>query len=118
MRRQIAGIGVRSRLAVVAAELHEQMNAQGLSARDAGISALKTLIASSDQSLSTTDPDSFKVRYTLVLDYVSGIEAAKLSLDLAKRLAQSKLNELALDIYVDFLPLYFDGLTSAADRRS
>ncbi|UWU16996.1 right-handed parallel beta-helix repeat-containing protein (plasmid) [Rhizobium sullae] len=114
---QIAGVDVHGRLAVVAAELNNQMNAQGLSARDAGVSALKTLIASSDRSLSTTDPDSFKVRYTLILDYMSGIEVANLSLDLAKRLAQSKLNELALDIYVDFLPLYFNGLTSAADRQ-
>ncbi|EUB99778.1 hypothetical protein PMI07_006059 [Rhizobium sp. CF080] len=114
---QIAGVDVRSRLAIVASELHKQMIAQGLSAREAGIRALKTLIGRSDQLLETTDPDSFKVRYTLILDYVSGIDAAKLSLDLAKRLAQSKLNELALDIYVDFLPLYFDGLTSAADRR-
>ncbi|MEX2694831.1 NosD domain-containing protein [Rhizobium mongolense] len=114
---KIAGVDVRSRLAVVASDLHKQMNAQGLSARDAGLSALKTLIDSSGQSLSTTDPDSFKVRYTLILDYVSGMDAAKLSLDLAKRLAQSKLNELALDIYVDFLPLYFDGLTSVTDRQ-
>ncbi|MBB2820010.1 UNVERIFIED_ORG: hypothetical protein GGD59_003273 [Rhizobium esperanzae] len=114
---QIAGVDVHSRLAIVASELHKQMSAQGLTARDAGISALKSLIASTDQSLATSDPDSFKVRYTLILDYISGIDVAKLSLDLAKRLAKAKLNELALDIYVDFLPLYFDELDAPADRQ-
>ncbi len=114
---QIAGVDVHSRLAAAASELHKQMNAQGLTARDAGISALQSLIASHENSFSVTDPDSFKVRYTLILDYISGIDAAKLSLDLAKRLATWKLNGLALDIYVDFLPLYFDGLDTAADRR-
>jgi hypothetical protein len=114
---KIAGVAINSKLAIKAAELRAQLHNQGLSAREAGVMALKTLISSSDQALSTADPDAFKVRYTLILDYISDLDVAKISLDLAKRLSTAKLNDLALDIYADFLPLYYDGLVSAVERQ-
>lgn len=113
---QLAGVDVRSRLPVVAAELRSQMNEKGLSARLAGMKAIETLVAQRDAPLDLNDPEALKVRYTLILDYISGIDVARLAVALAEKLDRSGRPDMALDIYADFLTLYFDGLKSADER--
>lgn len=113
---QLAGVDVRSRLPVVAAELRSQMDEKGLNARVVGMKAIETLVAQPDAPLDLNDPEALKVRYTLILDYISGIDVARLAVALAEKLDRSDRPDMALDIYADFLTLYFDGLKSADER--
>ncbi|PDT80348.1 right-handed parallel beta-helix repeat-containing protein [Sinorhizobium sp. BJ1] len=116
---QVSGVDGTSKLASMASKaavLRAEMRSRGLTGRDAGIAALKTLISSSDRSVFSGDPDIIRVRYTLILDYLSGIDIARLSIELAVRLSEAKLHQLSTDIYADFLPLYYEKFTSEQER--
>lgn len=111
-----AGIDVRSPLVKVASSVRAEMDAKGLSAREAGIRALETLVEKLDAPLATGGADSLAVRYTLILDYISGIDVARLAIALADRLDLSGHQDMARDIYANFLTLYFDRTTTAQER--
>ena len=113
---KIAGVDVRSPLVMVAAAVLGEMKANGLSARGAGIRALERLVAKLEVSQTIDDADSLKVRYTLVLDYMSGIDVTRLAVAIADGLGRSNRPDLALDIYSNFLTYYFDRLPTAHER--
>ncbi len=113
---KIAGVNVRSPLVTVASTVLGEMKANGLSARGVGIRALESLVAKLEGSQAIVDADSLKVRYTLVLDYMSGIDVTRLAIALAEGLGRSNRPDMGLDIYADFLTYYFDRLPNAQER--
>jgi hypothetical protein len=113
---QTAGVDTLSRLASVAAELRVELNNNGVSARDAALKSIERLVSQSSFNKEINDPEALKVRYTLVLDYISGIDAARVAIALAEKLDRANRPDMALDIYSDFLPHYFDDLKTAEDR--
>lgn len=113
---KIAGVDIRSPLVSVASDLIGKMSDEGLSARGAGVRALESLVSKLQNSTEIEDADSLKVRYTLILDYMSGIDVTRLAVDLAEGLSRAKRPDMALDIYADFLTSYFDDLPSRQER--
>ncbi len=113
---KIAGVDVRSPLVMVASTVLGEMKANGLSARGAGIRALESLVAKLEGTQTIDDADSLKVRYTLVLDYMSGIDVTRLAVAIADGLGRSNRPDMALDVYSNFLTYYFERLPTAQER--
>ncbi len=113
---KIAGVDIRSPLVSVASDLIRKMSGEGLSARGAGVRALESLIATLHNSTELKDADFLKVRYTLILDYMSGIDVTRSAVDLAEGLSRAGRPDMALDIYADFLTSYFDKLPTMKER--
>lgn len=113
---QLVGIQLNPDLEAALTGSLSKLEQAGLTAERAGKKALKTLIES-DRALYAQDAiEGLKITSTLILDYLTDVEAAQLAIDLALRLAEADFVDLATNLYADFVPDFFNTLTRPGDR--
>lgn len=95
-----------------------QLDQAGLTADRAGKQALRALIDGDDALFAPEEIEGVKITSALILDYLTGFEAAKLAISLAQRLLAADWADLAIALYADFVPDFFKEVTTAQDRLS